>query len=38
VLLHAVVQRQRWKAEYAAAQLGIGEPPGNRSAIDNQAA
>ena len=38
LLLHAVAQRQRWKAEYAAAQLGVGESPGNRSATDDQAA
>jgi hypothetical protein len=38
LLLHAVAERQRWKAEYTAAQLALGEPPGNRSAIDDQAA
>jgi excisionase family DNA binding protein len=30
LLLHAVAERQRWKAEYTAAQLaGSGSPPGN---------
>jgi hypothetical protein len=38
LLLHAVAERQRWHAEYAAAQLAVGEPPGNRSATSDQAA
>jgi hypothetical protein len=39
LLLHAIAERQRWKAEYAAAQLAAnGSPPGNRSATDDQAA
>jgi hypothetical protein len=39
LLLHAVAQRQRWKAEYAAAQLAAsGAPPENLSATDDQAA
>jgi hypothetical protein len=39
LLLHAVAERQRWKAEYTAAQLATsGSPPGNRSATDDQAA
>ena len=39
LLLHAIAERQRWKAEYAAAQLAAtGRPPDNRSAIDDQAA
>ncbi|MGQ0719890.1 MAG: replication initiator [Pseudonocardiales bacterium] len=39
LLLHAVAERQRWKAEYAAAQLAAnGSPPGNYSATDDQAA
>jgi hypothetical protein len=29
LVLHAVAERQRWKAEYAAAQLAVGEPSGN---------
>ena len=29
LLLHAISQRQRWKADYLAAQLAAGEPPGN---------
>ncbi|MCA1671934.1 MAG: hypothetical protein LC799_06920 [Actinobacteria bacterium] len=32
LLLHAVAERQRWHAEYAATQLAVGEPPGNCSA------
>jgi hypothetical protein len=27
LLLHAISQRQRWKADYLAAQLAAGEPP-----------
>ncbi|MGH3674000.1 MAG: replication initiator, partial [Pseudonocardiaceae bacterium] len=39
LLLHAIAERQRWKAEYAAAQLAAsGSPPDNRSATDDQAA
>ena len=39
LLLHAVAERQRWKAEYTAAQLATsGSPHGNRSATDDQAA
>jgi replication initiator protein RepSA len=38
LLLHAVAERQRWHAEYAAAQLAVGEPPGNSSATSDQAA
>jgi hypothetical protein len=40
LLLLAVAERQRWKAEYAAAQLATsGSPPGyDCSATDDQAA
>jgi hypothetical protein len=39
LLLHAVAERQRWKAEYAAAQLAAtGSPTDNCSATDDQAA
>ena len=39
LLLQAVAERQRWKAEYTAAQLATGAaPPGNWSATDDQAA
>ncbi|MGH3972936.1 MAG: replication initiator, partial [Pseudonocardiaceae bacterium] len=38
LLLHAVAERQRWKAEYAAAQLAVDEPPGNYSATLDHAA
>jgi hypothetical protein len=39
LLLHAIAERQRWKAEYAAAQLAAsGSPPDNHSATDDQAA
>jgi hypothetical protein len=39
LLLHAVAERQRWKAEYTAAQLAANGPPdGSRSAISDQAA
>jgi replication initiator protein RepSA len=38
LLLHAIAERQRWKAEYTAAQLTIGEPSDNRSATRDQAA
>lgn len=39
LLLHAIAERQRWKAEYAAAQLAAsGSPPDDRSTTDGQAA
>jgi hypothetical protein len=40
LLLHAVAERQRWKAEYTAAQLATTGPPPetNRSATLDQAA
>jgi hypothetical protein len=39
LLLLAVAERQRWKAEYTAAQLAAnGPPPDNRLAISGQAA
>jgi hypothetical protein len=38
VLLHAIAERQRWHAQYAAAQLAVGEPPGKSSATRDQAA
>jgi hypothetical protein len=38
LLLRAVAERQRWKAEYIAAQLAVGEPLGHCSATDDQAA
>jgi hypothetical protein len=39
LLLQAVAERQRWKAEYTAAQLAAsGSPPCNRPATDDQAA
>ena len=42
LLLHAISQRQRWRADYLAAQLAAGEPPGidrdNRSATEGEAA
>jgi hypothetical protein len=39
LLLHAVAERQRWKAEYTAAQLASGDPPpDHRSATRDQAA
>jgi hypothetical protein len=38
LLLHAVAERQRWKAEYTAAQLATsGAPPGNRSVVEEAA-
>jgi hypothetical protein len=38
LLLHAVAERQRWKAEYTAAQLATGDPPpGDCSATDDHA-
>jgi hypothetical protein len=39
LLLQAVAERQRWKAEYTAAQLATsGAPPDSRSATRDQAA
>jgi len=40
LLLHAVAERQRWKAEYLAAQLAANRPPpdNDRSATSDQAA
>jgi hypothetical protein len=40
LLLHAVAERQRWKAEYTAAQLAANRPPpdNSRSATSDQAA
>jgi hypothetical protein len=40
LLLHAIAERQRWKAEYAAAQLAATGPPPDihRSATRDQAA
>jgi hypothetical protein len=40
LLLQAVAERQRWKAEYTAAQLATSDPPPghNCSATDDQAA
>jgi hypothetical protein len=40
LLLHAIAERQRWRAEYTAAQLAAAAqpPPGNCSATDDQAA
>jgi hypothetical protein len=38
LLLHAIAERQRWKAEYTAAQLAASAPPGSRSAATDQAA
>jgi hypothetical protein len=38
LLLHAVAERQRWKAEYTAAQLAAnGPPPDDRSVIEEAA-
>jgi hypothetical protein len=37
LLLHAIAERQRWQAEYIAAQLATGEPPDNRSATKEAA-
>jgi hypothetical protein len=37
LLMAAISQRQRWRAEYLAAQMKAGEPPDhNRSATDDQ--
>jgi hypothetical protein len=39
LLLHAVAERQRWKAEYTAAQLTTSDPPsGKSSTTSDQAA
>jgi len=38
LLLQAIAELQRWQAEYTAAQLALGEPPGHRSATLDQAA
>jgi hypothetical protein len=39
LLLYAVAERQRWKAEYTAAQLATsGSPPTSCSATNDQAA
>jgi hypothetical protein len=39
LLLHAIAERQRWKAEYTAAQLATSDlPPAHCSATDDQAA
>jgi hypothetical protein len=38
LLLHAVAERQRWHAEYVAAQLAVAELPDNCSATTDQAA
>jgi len=40
LLLHAIAERQRWKAEYTAAQLATNDPPPdqNCSATSDQAA
>jgi hypothetical protein len=39
LLLQAVAERQRWKAEYTAAQLAANSaPPGQRSAMNPVAA
>jgi hypothetical protein len=39
LLLQAISQRQRWKADYLAAQLKAGEPPSvNCSATNDQEA
>lgn len=39
LLLHAIAERQRWKADYTAAQLAAGEQPAeDRSATTDQAA
>jgi hypothetical protein len=37
LLLQAISQRQRWKADYTAAQLAAGEHPDDRSAIPDHA-
>ncbi|MDT7616319.1 MAG: hypothetical protein QOF00_3766 [Pseudonocardiales bacterium] len=38
LLLHAISERQRWKADYDAAQLVIGDDPPDRSATTEEAA
>jgi hypothetical protein len=36
LLLHAISERQRWKADYDAAQLAVGPPPDDHSATRDQ--
>ncbi|MGH3694054.1 MAG: replication initiator [Pseudonocardiaceae bacterium] len=38
LLLHAIAERQRWHAEYTAAQLATSHRPDNHSATHDQAA
>jgi hypothetical protein len=38
LLLHAISERQRWKADYDAAQLVTGDDPPHRSATTEEAA
>jgi hypothetical protein len=38
LLLHAISERQRWKADYDAAQLAAGDDPPDRSATTEEAA
>jgi hypothetical protein len=38
LLLHAVAERQRWKAEYTAAQLATGDPPPDNCSATEKAA
>ncbi|MDQ3153749.1 MAG: hypothetical protein M3R63_19230 [Actinomycetota bacterium] len=38
LLLQAISQRQRWKADYDAAVLLAGDPPDHLSATDDRAA
>jgi hypothetical protein len=40
LLLHAINQRQRWRADYDAAVIAAGDPPDdeNRSATEGEAA
>jgi hypothetical protein len=38
LLLHAISERQRWKADYDAAQLVAGDDPSDRSATTEEAA
>lgn len=38
LLLHAISERQRWKADYDAAQALAHDPPDDRSATDDHAA
>jgi hypothetical protein len=38
LLLHAIAERQRWKAEYTAAQFATSDlPPDNSSATEEAA-